>query len=99
MPDQVTNIDTVVGTEVQMAFIGTCVNGRLEDLHTAVRVLDGQRVAPGVRLVIAPASRDIFLHALEDGTVAALTRAGATFLPSHLRGREAIAAWLSAWDR
>ncbi|MEC9073493.1 MAG: aconitase family protein, partial [Myxococcota bacterium] len=82
LPDRVTPIDTVVGTEVQMAFIGTCVNGRLEDLHAAAEVLSGQRVAPSVRLMVAPASREVFLQAMEDGTAQILTRAGATFLPS-----------------
>lgn len=81
-PDDVHALERYVGTPISYAFIGSCVNGRLEDLHTAARVLRDAHIAPGVRLVIAPASRDIFLSALEDGTVASLTRAGATFLPS-----------------
>jgi len=81
-PDNVFDLNKYAGTPITYAFIGTCVNGRLEDLHTAVQVLNGERVAPGVRLVIAPASRDIFLQALADGTVEALSRAGATFIPS-----------------
>jgi len=81
-PDKVFDLEQYEGTSVSYAFIGTCVNGRLEDLHTAARILDGKRVAPGVRLIIAPASRDIFLQALADGTVASLSRAGATFIPS-----------------
>ena len=82
MPDAVVDIDDVVGTEVQMAFIGTCVNGRLEDLHAAARILEGRQVAPTVRLMVAPASREVFLQAMMDGTAQTLTRAGATFLPS-----------------
>ena len=82
LPDRVSPIEAVVGTEVQLAFIGTCVNGRLEDLRAAADVLDGQHVAPSVRLMVAPASREVFLQAMEDGTAQALTRAGATFLPS-----------------
>lgn len=81
-PDNVAALSEHEGTEVQYCFIGTCVNGRLEDLHTAARVLGGERVAPGVRLVIAPASREVFLQAVTDGTVETLTRAGATFIPS-----------------
>ena len=81
-PDNVADLRQHQGTQVSYAFIGTCVNGRLEDLHTAVKVLGGERVAPGVRFVIAPASREIFLQAVADGTVEALTRAGATFIPS-----------------
>ncbi|MBJ93936.1 MAG: 3-isopropylmalate dehydratase large subunit [Rickettsiales bacterium] len=81
-PDDVHQLQDYAGTPISYAFIGSCVNGRLEDLHTAARVLRDAHIAPGVRLVIAPASRDIFLRALDDGTVAELTRAGATFLPS-----------------
>ncbi|HCP46691.1 MAG TPA: 3-isopropylmalate dehydratase large subunit [Deltaproteobacteria bacterium] len=81
-PDDVHGLERYAGTPITYAFIGSCVNGRLEDLHTAARVLRDAHIAPGVRLVIAPASRDIFLRALGDGTVAELTRAGATFLPS-----------------
>jgi len=82
MPDRVTDVDQVLGVGVDVAFIGTCVNGRLEDLHAAARVLEGQRIHPSVRLMVAPASREVFLHAMEDGTAQTLTRAGATFLPS-----------------
>ena len=81
-PDNTVPIDELIGTEIQFAFIGTCVNGRLRDLHAAARILAGRRVAPGVRLVIAPASRRVFLDAARDGTLATLTEAGATFLPS-----------------
>jgi 3-isopropylmalate/(R)-2-methylmalate dehydratase large subunit len=81
-PDDVHELREYEGTKIDYAFIGTCVNGRLEDLRAAATVLGGKRVAPGVRLVVAPASRDVFLSALSDGTVEALTRAGATFIPS-----------------
>ena len=82
MPDHVTPIDNVIGQEIQMAFIGTCVNGRLEDLQAAASILNGQQIPPSVRLMIAPASRDVFLQAMNDGTAQTLTAAGATFLPA-----------------
>jgi len=82
MPDQVTSIANVVGTKVDVAFIGTCVNGRLEDLHAAAEVLNGKQIPPSVRLMVAPASKEVFLQAMDDGTAQTLTRAGATFLPS-----------------
>lgn len=82
MPDAVTSIENVVGTKVDVAFIGTCVNGRLEDLHAAAKILDGKQIPPSVRLMVAPASREVFLEAMMDGTAQTLTRAGATFLPS-----------------
>ncbi len=81
-PDATVDIDELLGTHIDYAFIGTCVNGRLRDLHAAARILQGRRVAPGVRLVIAPASRKVFLDAAKDGTLATLTEAGASFLPS-----------------
>jgi 3-isopropylmalate/(R)-2-methylmalate dehydratase large subunit len=81
-PDQVIDIDSALGTEVQSAFIGSCTNGRLEDLHAAASVLRDRHVAPGVRLTIATASRRVFNAAVQDGTVAALSAAGASFITS-----------------
>lgn len=81
-PDNVKSIDEIEEIAVQQAFIGSCTNGRLEDLHAAANILKGKKVHPNVRLLIAPSSRQVFLNALEDGTVTTLTEAGATFLPS-----------------
>lgn len=81
-PDDVHDLADYEGTAVSYAFIGTCVNGRLEDLHIAAQILAGHRVAKGVRLVIAPASREIFLRAVADGTAEKLLAAGATFIPA-----------------
>lgn len=81
-PDNVKDISEVEGVEIQQAFIGSCTNGRLEDLHEAAKILNGKKVHPNVRLIIAPASRKVFLDALKDGTVEILTAAGASFLPS-----------------
>lgn len=80
-PDQVSPVIDVAGQAVQYAFIGTCVNGRLEDLQAAAMVLKGASVHPQTRLVIGPASRKIFLEAVVDGTADTLIRAGATFIP------------------
>lgn len=82
-PDNVRSFNEVVDDiPIQQAFIGSCTNGRLEDLHAAAHILKGKKIHPNVRLLIAPASRQVFLKALEDGTVTILTEAGATFLPS-----------------
>jgi 3-isopropylmalate/(R)-2-methylmalate dehydratase large subunit len=81
-PDLAVSVEDEAGRPVNYAFIGTCVNGRLEDLHIAAKILKDARVHPGVRLVVAPASRRIFMEAVRDGTVEALTLAGATFIPS-----------------
>ena len=81
-PDRVVDIDQALGQKVSMAFIGSCTNGRLEDWHEAAQILKGQTLAPGVRLIMAPASRAVFNAALQDGTAAILSQAGATFITS-----------------
>lgn len=78
-PDNVMDISEVEEVEIQQAFIGSCTNGRLEDLHEAANILKGKKVHPKVRLIIAPASRQVFQDALADGTVEVLSAAGATF--------------------
>jgi len=80
-PDDVIPVDELAGKKIDYAFIGTCVNGRLEDLRIAAKILKGIKVHPETRLVIGPASRQVFLDAVKDGTVATLTEAGATFIP------------------
>lgn len=81
-PDDVKNISEVIGVHIQQAFLGSCTNGRLVDLHEAAQILKGKKIHPDVRMLIAPASKDVFLDALKDGTVEDLTEAGATFLTS-----------------
>ncbi|MCL6509789.1 MAG: 3-isopropylmalate dehydratase large subunit [Anaerolineae bacterium] len=79
-PANAVPIAQVKGTKIQAGFIGSCTNARLDDLHQAAAVLRGRRLAPGTRLVIAPASRAVFNAALRDGTLATLSEAGATFI-------------------
>lgn len=74
-------IDSFVGTAIDMAFIGTCTNGRLDDLRVAARVLNGRKVAPGLRLVVSPGSREVYLDALRDGLIGAFIEAGAIVTP------------------
>ncbi|WP_322820195.1 3-isopropylmalate dehydratase large subunit [Chloroflexus sp.] len=81
-PENVVPIDEVIGTRIHYAFIGSCTNARLEDLHAAAQVLRGRKIADGVRLIIAPASRNVFNEALRDGTIQILSEAGATFITS-----------------
>lgn len=79
-PSQVDNIKPVkelVGTKIDQVFIGSCTNGRLEDLHKAAAVLKGKKVAPFVKLIVTPASRKIYRQALADGTLEILSDAGA----------------------
>jgi methanogen homoaconitase large subunit len=63
---------------VDQVFIGTCTNGRLEDLAAAARILKGRRVAAGVRLLVIPASHRVLQDAVADGTLSTLLEAGAT---------------------
>ncbi|CAN5861104.1 3-isopropylmalate dehydratase large subunit [soil metagenome] len=79
-PDQVVDIDEVLGRKIDAAFIGSCTNARLEDLQAAAEVVRGRTLS--VRLVIAPASRNVFNAALKDGTIQTLSEAGATFITS-----------------
>jgi 3-isopropylmalate/(R)-2-methylmalate dehydratase large subunit len=81
-PAKARPVDEVAGQQIQAAFIGSCVNGRLEDFHVAAEVLKGKKVHPDVRLIMAPASQNVFLEAVKDGTVATLTESGAVFLPA-----------------
>jgi 3-isopropylmalate/(R)-2-methylmalate dehydratase large subunit len=81
-PDDVHDAAKYVGTKITYGFIGTCVNGRLDDLQAAAEVLKGKKIANGVRLVIGPASRQVFLDALKDGTIATLVEAGASVINS-----------------
>jgi len=69
------------GTKIQQVVIGTCTNGRLEDLTVAVGILRGKKTAAGVRLLIAPASRRVLLEAIEMGYIKDFVEAGAVILP------------------
>lgn len=80
--DQVVALDTVTDVPVQMVFLGTCTGGRLRDFHQARDVLvAGGGVAPGVQLVVTPASREVLEAMQADGTYADYVRLGATFVP------------------
>ena len=65
---------------VNEAFIGTCTNGRIEDLKIAAKILKGRKVQPGVKLVIVPASQDIYLQALRSGLIETFIDSGAVVL-------------------
>jgi 3-isopropylmalate/(R)-2-methylmalate dehydratase large subunit len=78
--DNVVPLTEVAGTRIDQAFIGTCTNGRLEDLRIAADILRGRQTAPGTRLLILPASREVLLAAIEEGLVSDLVRAGAVVL-------------------
>ena len=79
-PSLVDNIQPVSaheGEKIDQVFIGSCTNGRLEDLQAAAAVMKGKKKAPYLRLIVTPASRKVYLDALKDGTLAILADAGA----------------------
>lgn len=77
--DDIVPITEVVGQKVQFALIGTCTNGRLDDIRQAASILKGKKLAAGVRMIVTPASRQIYLAALREGLIEVLTTAGASF--------------------
>jgi len=79
--DNVAPVSEVVGTSVQQVFIGSCTNGRLGDLRTAAAIVRGRKVAPGVRLLVMPASRRVYRDAMLSGILSDLLEAGATISP------------------
>jgi len=78
--DNVKPIEELEGVPVQQAFIGTCTNGRLEDLEIAARILSGKKVHPDTRLIVAPASKMVLKEAIKRGIVETLLDAGAVFV-------------------
>lgn len=76
--DDIVAASEVVGQKINFALIGTCTNGRLDDIRQAAAILKGRRIAKGVRMIITPASRQIYLAAAREGLIEALTEAGAS---------------------
>ncbi len=78
--DNVHAIGQVAGLKIDQALLGTCTNGRVEDLQTAAEILKGKKIARGVRMLVFPASRQVYVDALRLGIVTALAEAGAVIM-------------------
>jgi homoaconitate hydratase family protein/3-isopropylmalate dehydratase small subunit len=78
--DNVKAVSEVQGTKLNQGLIGTCTNGRLEDIRIAAEILDGEKVADGFQLLIIPASKEIYLKMIEEGLTTKLMNAGASVL-------------------
>ncbi len=78
--DNVKAISEVEGIKLNQGLIGTCTNGRLEDIRIAAEILDDKKVSPGFQLLVIPASQSIYLQALEEGLLSKLINAGAIVL-------------------
>jgi 3-isopropylmalate/(R)-2-methylmalate dehydratase large subunit len=76
-PDNVRPLSQVLGTRLDAAFIGSCTNGRIDDLRTAASVLKGRRVCGDLRLIVIPATQNIYLQALREGLLEIFAGAGA----------------------
>ena len=84
MPHTVDNtvpVSKIDKVKVDQVLIGTCTNGRLNDLKIASGILKGRKIAEGVRLIVVPASRSVYLEALRAGIIETLIESGATVIP------------------
>jgi 3-isopropylmalate/(R)-2-methylmalate dehydratase large subunit len=82
MVDNVKPVDEVAGRAIQQVVIGSCTNGRLDDLEIAARILKGKKVAQGTRMLVFPASGRIYAQALEAGYLQEFMKAGAVVMNS-----------------
>ncbi len=80
--DNVKPVSDLLDVNVQQCLIGTCTNGRLSDLEIAAKILKGKKVNSDVRLLILPASKDIFEKAIEKGIISILVKSGGIVLPT-----------------
>lgn len=74
--DNVKNVEEVLGVAVDQVFIGTCANGRLEDIEVAAKILKGKKVKDGLKLIVTPASKKIYLDSIKKGYVETIIKAG-----------------------
>jgi 3-isopropylmalate/(R)-2-methylmalate dehydratase large subunit len=81
-PANTHGVGALAGVDVQVAYIGACTGAKIDDLRAAAQVLRGQRVAPGVRLMVAPASLRDQAQAEDEGVMRVLREAGAELLPT-----------------
>lgn len=77
LPENTRTIDEVGDIKIDQVVIGSCTNGRIEDLRTAAEVMKGKKVAKGVRAIVIPATQAIYLQAVEEGLVTTFIQAGA----------------------
>lgn len=74
--DNTRKVSEIAGTKVDQVFIGSCTNGRVEDLRIVASMLEGREVAPGTRVIVTPASQQVYLEAAKEGLLATLVEAG-----------------------
>jgi 3-isopropylmalate/(R)-2-methylmalate dehydratase large subunit len=79
LPENTKTIDQVGDVKIDQSVIGSCTNGRIEDLRIAAKIMEGRKVAKGVRAIVIPATQDIYLQAVREGLVEIFVSAGAVF--------------------
>ena len=79
--DNTKTVDELGHIKVDQVFVGTCTNGRIEDLRIVAEILKGKKINPDVRMLICPASKDVYLQALDEGLITEFVEANATILP------------------
>lgn len=79
--DNTKTVDELKDVKVNQVFVGTCTNGRIEDLRVVAKILNGKKVNSDVRMLICPASKDVYLQALDEGLIKIFVEANATILP------------------
>ncbi len=77
LPENTHTIDDVGDIKIDQVVIGSCTNGRLDDLRIAAKILEGRKVAEGLRVIIIPATQKIYLQAIEEGLIQTFVNAGA----------------------
>lgn len=79
--DNTKAVEELKDVKVDQVFVGTCTNGRIEDLRVVAKILKGKTVNPDVRMLICPASKDVYLQALDEGLITIFVEANAAILP------------------
>ncbi len=77
LPENTRTIDEVGEIKIDQVVIGSCTNGRIDDLRIAAKILEGRKVAKGLRVIVFPATQNIYLQAMEEGLLATFIKAGA----------------------
>jgi 3-isopropylmalate/(R)-2-methylmalate dehydratase large subunit len=79
--DNTAPVGELEGLEIDQCLLGTCTNGRISDLEAAAKILDGKKVSKNTRLLVVPASKDIYESAMDKGILSTLSKAGGVILP------------------